>query len=70
MTIGQRIQQIREGLGLTRCRAATRAGIQVSHLEKIESGRVQSPTAVTVQRLAQALGVPVQDVLQDPPPPK
>ncbi|MDQ3054043.1 MAG: helix-turn-helix domain-containing protein [Actinomycetota bacterium] len=38
---------------------ATRAGISVETLRKIESGRVPTPAFFTVAALAQALGVPL-----------
>jgi putative transcriptional regulator len=55
------IETIRYRRGLSQRELADRAGINVSTLSQIENGRVK-PRAPTAFAIAQALGVPVDDL--------
>lgn len=59
---GARVQQIRKRLGLKQHHIATRAGIDVSTVSRIERGLI-TPSVATVNALAHALGVSVQSLL-------
>jgi transcriptional regulator with XRE-family HTH domain len=64
MTIGQRIRRIRREKGMQQKAVAKRAGIDPNSLSRIERD-VRQPTAGTVARLAQALGVAPGELFAD-----
>ena len=55
LRIGQRIAELRKGLGLTQQDVADRTGLQRNHLSRIEQGRY-SVGFDTLQAIAEALG--------------
>lgn len=59
--IGQRIAALRKLQGLTQEELAMRAGLQRTHVLRIEAGRY-AVTLETVQAIAQALGMTVDIV--------
>lgn len=59
--IGQRIAALRKQQGLTQEELAIRAGLQRTHVGRIEAGRY-AVTLETVQAIAQALGMTVDIV--------
>ena len=59
--IGQRIAALRKQQGLTQEELAIRAGLQRTHIGRIEAGRY-AVTLETVQAIAQALGMTVDIV--------
>lgn len=56
--IGQRIAALRKLAGLTQEQLSERAGLQRSHIGKIEKGRY-AVTLETIQAIAEALGMTV-----------
>jgi len=60
-----RIRALRNARGLGSTELARRAGISRQHLWAIETGRTQ-PTAPILLRLAEALGVQVDDLFAVP----
>jgi transcriptional regulator with XRE-family HTH domain len=56
-TFGQRLRKIRHAHGMSQVALAESAGMDRSHLIKIETGRIMQPEQETVHRLARALGV-------------
>lgn len=56
MTIGERIQRLRDQRGLNQADLATRAGVGQSLLSRIERGSRPNPTADILRKLARALG--------------
>lgn len=56
--IGQRILTLRKLQGMTQDELATRAGIQRTHLGRIESGKY-NVAFTTIQAIAEALGMTV-----------
>lgn len=65
--IGQRILTLRKLQGMTQDELATRAGIQRTHLGRIESGKY-NVAFTTIQAIAEALGMTVDIIdpaLQD-----
>lgn len=61
--LGLRIRSIREAAGMNQVQLAELAGIQSSHLSRIEAGKY-AVTFETVQAIAEALGMTVD--LVDP----
>lgn len=65
MTLGTRIEQLRHERGLGQNELAVRAGIASGHLSHIEHGRRSLHVSVwTVQRLAAALGVGLDELMR------
>lgn len=60
--LGQRIRHFRERVGITQDTLATGAGIGRATLVRLETG-TQSPRYTTLLALAEALGIPVSDLL-------
>ncbi len=58
VSIGEALLRVRTEKGLTQREVALATGLAVSYISRIENDRVQ-PTVVTVQRLAQAIEVPL-----------
>lgn len=56
--IGQRIAMLRKSAGLNQIQLAERAGLQSSHISRIEAGKY-AVTLETVQAIAEALGMTV-----------
>lgn len=56
--VSSRIREEREKAGLTQVQLAAKAGIPQPHLSKLENG-VHSPTSMTLEKLATALGISV-----------
>ena len=56
MSLGQRIRQRREQLGLSQSSLAHAAGVPQSRISEFESGTKDSMTLDTARRLARALG--------------
>lgn len=61
-TIGQRIRTIRQRNHMTITEVALRAGLKRPNLSRIEGGKVR-PSLLTMERIADALSVPVVDLI-------
>ncbi len=59
MSFGEHLRRLREAAGLSRAELARRAGVPLSTLRNWEWDR-GFPTMPAAQRLAEALGVPVE----------
>lgn len=59
--IGGRIREFRTRAGLTQEKLAERAGLPQSHISKLEN-RKHSPSHLTIQKIAKALGVKVSQL--------
>lgn len=69
MNIGERMKQIREEKGLTQNEVAQRAGVTAASLSRWENEE-REPTFQNVQRIAQALGVTMAEMVKEPEKPK
>ena len=58
---GDLLRHYRARAGLTQEQMAERAGLSTRGVQDLENGRSRMPHAVTVQRLAQALGLPADE---------
>jgi DNA-binding XRE family transcriptional regulator len=54
--VSGRIRELREAAGLTQVQLAEKSGLPQSHISRLE-GRKHSPSRVTLEKLAAALGV-------------
>lgn len=61
--VARRVRVLRTSLGLTAAQLATRAGISPAMVSRIESGSISS-SLTTIQRLANALEVPVASLFR------
>jgi len=71
--IGRNVRAVREAELYTRPELAERSGIAVPTIEKLEKGKVALPRRRTIEKLADALGVDVDTLMEgtngDGPPP-
>jgi transcriptional regulator with XRE-family HTH domain len=63
MSLGARLRQLREGLGLSLRDVADDTGISSGHLSLIENGHVRAPSPSILQRLADRYGASPHDLL-------
>lgn len=61
--IGEIIQEMRKIKDMTQEELALKAGVSYTTLIKIERGSVKNPTIKTIQKLAIALDLSVDDIL-------
>ncbi len=61
--IAKNIKKARKKLELTQEQLAIKAGIPYATLSKIESGQVVNPTIITLKKIADALNIGVDDIL-------
>ncbi len=71
MPIKDRVKELRTAAGLTQQALATAAGLSVSAVVQIESGKIPDPRVSTLRALAKALGVGLDELAgeEDAPPP-
>ncbi|MFH1968434.1 MAG: helix-turn-helix transcriptional regulator [bacterium] len=62
-TIAKNIKRHRKEKGLSQDKLSRLADVSHATIIKIESGGIQSPTISTVQKIAKALGVGVDDLI-------
>lgn len=63
MQLGDRIRELREAQGHTQKSLASRAGLTVGHVYKIESGDVDNVKLSTIRALADALGTTIDPLV-------
>ncbi|MDB5186015.1 MAG: hypothetical protein JWL85_538 [Candidatus Saccharibacteria bacterium] len=64
--LGKQLQQSRQAAGLTQQELCQRAGLSYSTLAKIERGAIKAPSIFTIQSIAAALGITLNDLLGIP----
>ena len=62
--IGENIKKRRTKLGLSQEDFAQKSGVKYTTLIKIESGVIKTPSVLMVEKIAKALGVSIEDLLQ------
>jgi transcriptional regulator with XRE-family HTH domain len=63
-TIGENIKRVRNKIGLTQDDLVRKSSVKHTTLTKIESNVVIKPSVQTVAKIAQSLGVSVEDLLK------
>lgn len=63
-TIGKNIKQYRQDKGLSQDKLSKRADLSLNTVVKIEVDESPNPTIETIQRIANALDVSVDDLLK------
>ena len=63
-TISENIKKARAKLGLTQDDLAKKADIKYTTLTKVESGAVNKPSVQTMDKIARALGVSIEDLIE------
>lgn len=63
LVLGKRIQAFRRQAGLTQQQLCNQANISYSTLTKIERGAIKSPSIFTVQAIAQAIGISLDELM-------
>ncbi|MGA3167245.1 MAG: helix-turn-helix transcriptional regulator [Terriglobia bacterium] len=66
MSIGTRIIQLRDQMGMTQRDLSERTGLAGSYLSRIENRHLE-PRPRTLRKIAAALGVPMSDLFQERP---
>lgn len=61
----QNLRPLREAAGLKQSDLAEMSGVSQGHISKLEIGD-ESPTLKTLQKLADALGISIQDLVAAP----
>jgi len=62
-TVARNIKKYRQEKGLSQDKLSRMADVSHATIIKIESGGIQSPTIDTVQKIAKALGVGVDNLI-------
>jgi len=63
-TIGKNIKKYREKIGISQDKLSKLAGITLHTITKIECGATPDPRIETVKKIADALGVSVDELLR------
>ena len=64
-TIGQKIKEQRNSMNMTQEELSRKANIPYTTLVKIETGRVLNPTVKTLDKIAKALKLSIDKLLED-----
>lgn len=67
-SLGKRLQDARKAAGLTQQDLCHKANLSYSTLAKIERGAIKSPSIFTIQSIAAALGMSLNDLMGVPSP--
>jgi transcriptional regulator with XRE-family HTH domain len=62
-TVGSRIKRFRIDKGMAPSELADKAGVSRSYISSLESGTERKPSAALLYEIANALGVPMSDLL-------
>ncbi len=65
--LGKRLQQARQGAGLTQQQLCQKANLSFSTLTKIERGAIKAPSIFTIQAIAGAVGLSLDDLIGSSP---
>jgi transcriptional regulator with XRE-family HTH domain len=60
--VGKRLKKLREAKGMTQAALAEKADLSRGYLIRLEAGR-QDPTLATLERLAEALDMPLRKLI-------
>lgn len=60
---GKRVRQLRMAAGMLQKELATRVGMQIEYLSKIESGKLPPPSESKIQAIAEILNCSIDELL-------
>ena len=63
-TIGKNIKKLRQEKGISQDKLSKLADISLNTVVKIELDQSPNPTLETIQKLAKALNVPIEDLIK------
>jgi transcriptional regulator with XRE-family HTH domain len=63
MSFGKKLKRARKAKGISAYRLAQLSGVAANHIGAIEAGRIKSPSLDVVIRLADALAVPIGELV-------
>jgi transcriptional regulator with XRE-family HTH domain len=63
--LGKNIKWYRNKLGLSQRALVRVSDVRYSELSKIEAGYIQNPGVITVKKIADALGVTIDDLMNE-----
>lgn len=63
-TLAESLRKLRENKGLSQDRLAKLADVANNTIIKIEQGENKNPTLNTLNKIAKALGVPIEELLK------
>jgi len=61
--IGKHIQSLRKQRQLSQVQLGRRSGIKRQYISRLERGKLKNPTLNTLRKIAQGLGVPLENLL-------
>ena len=62
-TLGKQIQAVRKQLQLSQIQLEQRSGIKREYISRLERGKLKNPTINTLNKIAQGLGIPLEELL-------
>jgi transcriptional regulator with XRE-family HTH domain len=62
--IGKNIKKLRQAKGLSQDRLSKSANVSYNSIIKLETGGITNPTIETLQKIAKALGVSVEELIK------
>jgi transcriptional regulator with XRE-family HTH domain len=65
MRFGRRLREVREGVGISQEKLAEKAKLHRTYVSSVERGK-RNISLENIERLAQALGVPMRDLMPAP----
>jgi transcriptional regulator with XRE-family HTH domain len=66
--VGERLRQLRDASGKSRARLAKDAGVSYAFIQQLETGARSMPRGDNLAHIASALGVTIDELLQDAEP--
>ena len=67
MSIGDKVRATRKAAGISQEEVARRAGVSLNVINRLERDVILDPHYSTLRGIASALGVPVADLVREPP---
>jgi transcriptional regulator with XRE-family HTH domain len=62
-TFGGKLKEIRRLKGISQRELANKVGVDFSYISKVENDRLPPPSSETIEKICEALGVPLEDLL-------
>ena len=62
-SFGQRLKELRQGSGMSQRAFAENTALSFTYVSKLENGRISSPSAETIQKMSDVLGIGLDELL-------